>query len=362
MRITAKEKAAYHPDVDVYWQPKAWADGGFYNQYIERTLKPAFAHLGGEVLLFCDNLACQTTPEFRQKVRSIANARVWNYPANVTDLLQPIDAGLGRCLKLETGVELADWLDHDDNLEKYENNQLTASDRRVLMTRWVGAAHARLLPQWQNRHSAFARTGSLLTADGSLDNLVLPQGTMEYKFDHIVKDWPDEKAEGEEEADEEEKKDEEKKEEKKEEKQNAEGKEEKKDGAEKDDYEEEDEDEGDMEVCDSDDDDAADESDDENAQCFTRLATAVPEGWKVVPECPTIDKSLARRRMKIVFRFRLTGWCPGHITKFYNKPRGGDNNFNAEIRTDGDLQDTWLRENLYGGTGPSAWYVLTKAE
>ncbi|CAB1118460.1 unnamed protein product [Ectocarpus sp. CCAP 1310/34] len=46
----------------------------------------------------------------------------------------------GRMLKVEVGRQLDDWLKQADNIEKWESNGLMASDRRVLITQWVGAA------------------------------------------------------------------------------------------------------------------------------------------------------------------------------------------------------------------------------
>ena len=51
-----------------------------------------------------------------------------------------MDAGAGRMLKVEVGKQLDIWLGQSDILDKWESNALTASDRRVLITQWVGAA------------------------------------------------------------------------------------------------------------------------------------------------------------------------------------------------------------------------------
>ena len=33
-------------------------------------------------------------------------------------------------------MQEGEWLEDDDNLQKYENNELTASDRRILIAQW----------------------------------------------------------------------------------------------------------------------------------------------------------------------------------------------------------------------------------
>ena len=57
--------------------------------------------------------------------------------------VQPIDRGEGRQIKIYMGQEGDAWLDDDDNLQKWENNELTASDRRVLIATWFYVASIR---------------------------------------------------------------------------------------------------------------------------------------------------------------------------------------------------------------------------
>ena len=65
---------------------------------------------------------------------------MWLYPRGCTDSLQPFDAGLGPFIKVEVGKQLDFYLDNGDNLERWEGNALTASDRRVLLTKWAATA------------------------------------------------------------------------------------------------------------------------------------------------------------------------------------------------------------------------------
>jgi hypothetical protein len=66
---------------------------------------------GEEVLLFCDNLRCQVSDEFKRSCKKVVNARIWTFPTDVTDLIQPIDAGWGRDMKREIGLLLDKWLE-----------------------------------------------------------------------------------------------------------------------------------------------------------------------------------------------------------------------------------------------------------
>ena len=88
-----------------------------------------------ESLLTLDNLHGQTTETFKACMKKECNSLVWHYPVWCTDVLQPIDAGLAALIKVEVGKELDIWLENGDNLERWESNALTASDRRVLLTK-----------------------------------------------------------------------------------------------------------------------------------------------------------------------------------------------------------------------------------
>ena len=57
-------------------------------------------------------------------------------PPGKTDEVQPVDDGMGRQVKIYMGQFQDTWLENDDNLELWESNRLTASDRRVLIATW----------------------------------------------------------------------------------------------------------------------------------------------------------------------------------------------------------------------------------
>jgi len=94
---------------------------------------------------------------------------------NNTDETQPVDDGLGRAIKIHMGTEEDDWLEDDANLTKWENNELTASDRRILIAQWYCKAYKRAL-EGRAKRKYFEHTGGLLTADGSGDDLLKLEG------------------------------------------------------------------------------------------------------------------------------------------------------------------------------------------
>ena len=96
-------------------------------------------------------------------------------PAGYTDQAQPIDDGAGRQYKIYVGQEEDAWLEDDDNLRKWENNELTTSNRRILLAHWYCAAHKRVVESRAIR-KYFEHTGALLTADGTDDDLIKLEG------------------------------------------------------------------------------------------------------------------------------------------------------------------------------------------
>jgi hypothetical protein len=126
-------------------------------------------------LLFLDNLHAQTTDDFKAKLQS-QSTHPHYLPAGFTDQTQPIDDGYGALVKLYISRKLDDWLESDDNLEKWEGNRLTAGDRRILMTHWLADAVKMANSKLDTLEKYFMRTGALMTVDGSGDDLFKLEG------------------------------------------------------------------------------------------------------------------------------------------------------------------------------------------
>jgi hypothetical protein len=186
-KVASAEKAAYDPRVCVQFQRKAWMDRPAGLEWIQRVWEPLVKKLPcGEKLLLLDNLDAHVDMPFRAALRA-NNTLAWFLPPGCTDFLQPVDAGAGRTI-VSLYMEAQDiWLDKDENLELWETCKLTASQRRILMTQWLGAA-------WDKFNSAhfdrarfrwFEKTGALMTADGSRDDQITPEGTQSYRFERL---------------------------------------------------------------------------------------------------------------------------------------------------------------------------------
>lgn len=87
-----------------------------------------------------------------------------------------IFTGPGSFLKCEVGKQPDEWLEQSDNLEKWEPNALTASDQRVLITQWVGAAMDKAVNRPEYRFRLFEKCGMAMTVDGSGDEYINLEG------------------------------------------------------------------------------------------------------------------------------------------------------------------------------------------
>ena len=91
-------------------------------------------------------------------------------------------------MKIYLGQLLDEWLDDDgNNMEKWEDNKLSASDRRILLANWYYQAVKKAL-EGDAKLKYFLHAGALLTADGSDDELIfslkapLLDTTFKFKF------------------------------------------------------------------------------------------------------------------------------------------------------------------------------------
>ena len=166
VRISRLERESWDARVIVMFQKKAWADRKFIIDHTKNNLCPFIrANLPPELekVYFCDNLDSQLQQSFVDALKSV-NCFRWLLPVKSTSETQPVDAGLGRLVKLLISQEFEVWLEHEDNLEIWENGKLSASEKRVLITKFVGAAWEKVfLSGKYNPAAFFEKTGCLLT-------------------------------------------------------------------------------------------------------------------------------------------------------------------------------------------------------
>jgi hypothetical protein len=175
------EKSMYDKGVDVYFQSSAWMDSDLNMQWLSRTLLPAVEDKTIEKVIFADNVDFQQEKQFHEACRKEMNAIVCLLPENHTDKVQPIDAGIGKLFKAKMGEALDSWLEDDDHLDLW-HDKISAKERHILLTKWAAIAWKELSSDQLLFKKLFQKTGCLITADGSDDDQIRPQGLEPYSI------------------------------------------------------------------------------------------------------------------------------------------------------------------------------------
>ena len=172
-RFSLAEREAWDPDVKLYFQKNAWMDRPVMERSAERFNNHITSRWGSDAkaLLICDNLDAHIADKTKAAFANDNHVFLFCLPPQVTEAIQPIDAGYGRSMRCSIGRLLDDWLMLEDNLRDWEEG-MTAAQRRVLITRLVSAANKEVLENDVMRVGCFKRTGCLLTLDGSDDDLI----------------------------------------------------------------------------------------------------------------------------------------------------------------------------------------------
>ena len=182
--VSTEEKAQYDEGVDVYFQSCAWMDSEINMQWVAKTLKvllQALASHQTRKVIFANNVTFQQDKQFHDACRHELNAIVYLLPENHTDKIQPIDAGFGKMYKTKFGEKMDKWFEEKDNLELW-HDKITTRQRRILMTKWAGAAWKELVKDKDFIKRLFQKTGCLITVDGSDDDMIKPQVLEDYTF------------------------------------------------------------------------------------------------------------------------------------------------------------------------------------
>ena len=88
--VKPHERQAWHPKVDVYFQPNGWVDTPTCMQWTEKTLQNFIKDEKlDKFLLLCDNLEAQCSDEFKDRVHKL-HGLVWYGLKNGTDLWQVV--------------------------------------------------------------------------------------------------------------------------------------------------------------------------------------------------------------------------------------------------------------------------------
>lgn len=187
-RVSAKERAAWHPDVTVRFQRKAWADDELCEDHAAVEVLEATAEArraGRRSVVFFDNLSGHATATHLRNLRHAGCDRHL-LPTDCTGELMFIDDGIGARLKNLVGEEQDEWLEKGNNLERWttgpKEGGFSEWEKRAALSQAAGKAWARLCDTYDFEGSA-VRIGMAMTADGSGDDKIKIAGLREpYSF------------------------------------------------------------------------------------------------------------------------------------------------------------------------------------
>ena len=137
----------------VSFTDKDWATKDYFEKkYLPEILSPFVKKAAiDDFLLYMDNLGAQKKLTYIRPLQKIGGEGCFG-PENVTEGWQPIDAGhIGAVIKTLAKGCFESWTEqfnvtHPDkrNDELWEQNKITASEKRILMTYVFGEAWMRL--------------------------------------------------------------------------------------------------------------------------------------------------------------------------------------------------------------------------
>ena len=181
----------------VLWQPKAWVDRPTsiawakqcFKKMIDADIAAGVANASTRYMLIQDNLDAQLksrNPEYIKYLATECQTDDHKVPPNKTDQVQPVDRGMGGTVKRYMSQLLDEWLDNEANIEKWESDSFTASDRRILLAHWYCKAFKKAC-EGEAKRKYFEHAGALMTADGSGDDLIKLEGVPKgEKFEFMV--------------------------------------------------------------------------------------------------------------------------------------------------------------------------------
>jgi hypothetical protein len=190
-RRRAEEKL-YDSRVCTAFNKTAWADSTNLKDWVKKQYKTASPYLTSENeprFLSLDAFAPQMTNSLREEFKKL-NCTTSYIPGGCTGFVQVLDVALNKELKALVAQQASNHADkfHD----KYERGDFTVSDRRVLLTFWVGEAWIQLHEKYQHVIiKTFRSVGLSLNPNGSEDAELKVKGLPDLKVGDYSRKEPE---------------------------------------------------------------------------------------------------------------------------------------------------------------------------
>ena len=171
-RISLRERLQYDKRVTVHFQPNAWCDEEAMEQWVKTSWKP---FVDDEILLVLDMHKAQKTDRVKNLLKECGTTPIF-VPAGCTSIVQPLDVSINAPFKRKVESQHM-----QDNLDGYLNGKITAGERRVLLSKWVGEAWEELSKNKDMIERSFKKCGISVAADGSEDFEIHLEGVENYR-------------------------------------------------------------------------------------------------------------------------------------------------------------------------------------
>ena len=164
----------YDRRVRVVFQKKAWCDEQVMLGWIQQQWKTV---CDGDMLLVLDVHKAEKTDTVAEKFLSRKTSTVY-IPPGCTSIIQPLDVSINAPFKAIVNRLATDhWA---QNLQAYVEGTISASQRRVLLSQWVGQAWEELSANKEMIKRSFKKCGISVPIDGSKDDEIKIEGLDEY--------------------------------------------------------------------------------------------------------------------------------------------------------------------------------------
>ena len=175
LRITSKEKTQWDKRVVVKFQENVWVDETIGLQWVQYTWRQTTFD---PRLLVLDVHRAQKTDAFLRAL-ALRHTTPAFVPPGCTGLVQPLDVALNKPFKDLVDTQYNTHF--EENLNAWVIGKISASERRILMTRWTGSAWAAFCTEYQDTiRASFVKCGIAVPIDGSQDSLINIRGLTDY--------------------------------------------------------------------------------------------------------------------------------------------------------------------------------------
>lgn len=123
----------------------------------------------------------QTTEAIQGCLKEQCNTYPVYVPGGTTSIVQPVDIVFNAPFKAAVEREATKHL--QENLDCYVQGRINASERRVLITKWVGRAWEELSTRTDMVVRSFVKCGISVPPDGSRDDEINLNGIEDYTVD-----------------------------------------------------------------------------------------------------------------------------------------------------------------------------------